>query len=615
MSNEITRRIKPNCNSNQVEVIREQVVPIYPGNSATPFLLSLDFNKVDLLKNLRGSIYIDPTCGGNYVLEVIGQVDGFANLSTFKTVSTNTLNLTASTVNLANGLKELSITGTVPLRVNDTLITAPGVPGYNFRTPTPSEIPLDSLAVVANTGSGSTAGDIFYTVDVSSIQSALVISKYSTLYNGILTPIEVLTGNTLRFVSSSDALSLTGNNGTDTITIGVKLDSVSLYNDLSVSTNGLLSYHIPYYIDTLANINITFLDTDSGAQALPLGALAIWKNNDILTGGITIRKQNTSGSNQWVIVGSTSGGTLTGVADTSTVNLDVTSNIVSATVPLRITTLGTTVSLPTGSASIGYQFQSQGNTVAFTNPTAGVINLEVDTVVSTSNSSTANVTNTANNVSVVVPLRINNAAVTVPTGSTPVGYNITSTGGTITPTNPSAGVINLEASFLSADTSTVDMTVLGNSVSAVVPLRLNGVTASVPGGSVAVGYNLTSTTLSITQPNAGEIAINSRNGYTSINTDTSQTGTTNIASTGNDFIFVLPAGNLSANRIRNLSNSGAVTGSTVTINTYSLTSILLNSFAYQVTADSGVLNATPLSLAINTFYEFAFNGTSWVRTK
>ena len=580
-----------------------------------PFNLDLDFSDVDALRNLQGYVYIDPCCGGSYSIKIRGEVAGFANLTNFVATSSNTLSFVGNTINLANGLKELTLTGNVPLKVNGSAVPIPGIAGgYNFRNPTASELPINNIGVNVFAGAGSTAGDIYFTVDTTTLSAGSNIRTFQTVnYDNTTTNINVAANAPFKIISASNALSIIGSDVNDSASLELRIDNATTYNEITVNSNGLLAYHVPYSVDTTTNINITYLDTDSGSAALPLGAVAVWKNTNTTGAGVLIRKVATTGSNQWQSI-STLSNSVT-VSDTSTVDLTLTGSNITASIPLRITNAGTIVTPPTGGTAIGYQMQSLGNSVAITNPSAGVVNFEVGTVVSVTDSSTVNLSSTGNNISADVPFRVNGVTVTPPTGATPVGINFTSSGSTVAVTNPTAGVINLESSFTATDTSTADVTVSGNTVAVVIPLRINGSTATTPAGTSPIGYNISSTTLTITQPVNGEIAINSRNNYTGITVDTALTGTTNINSTGNILILVSPAGNLSANRIRNLSNTNAVQGDIVTVQTYDLNNTNLAGFSYQVTADTGALNATPISLQPNSIYEFAFNGGAWIRTK
>jgi hypothetical protein len=340
--------------------------------SPKAFAIELDFSKVDLLRNLHGYVLIDPSCSGTYSIEVNGAVNGFANLATFDVVSSNTLNLTSTVVDLSNGLKDITITGNVPLKVNGTVIGTPGVAGgYNFRTPTLLETPTNFLPVTANAGAGVTAGDVYFTVDVSSLNIPVLETKYKSVqYDGTETSITVPLANPLSVISSSNGLSISANNANDSLTLGIRVDTVNTYNETTVNANGLFSYHIPFFIDTGADVVITTLDIEADAIALPVGTVGVWKNNNTPASGVSIRKVASSGSNQWQLIGHINNLTFT---DSSTVDFTVAGNNVTARVPLKIG--GVAMSVPSV-AGAGYNLVSDNGSIVFSDNGLGEVSIE-----------------------------------------------------------------------------------------------------------------------------------------------------------------------------------------------------------------------------------------------
>lgn len=176
--------------------------------------------------------------------------------------------------------------------------------------------------------------------------------------------------------------------------------------------------------------------------------------------------------------------------------------------------------------------------------------------------------NTAN-----VPLRINGTGVNLPGGTIPIGYNITSTGGTVNITNPSAGVINFEAS--AGTPPTVSDLVAG--------------TRTTLTGS-GVGKLL----------GTGNVTVNNRSGYTTVSIDNVTAGSETITPTGDNLVRVRPTIPYTANR--NITLGAGVQGDRIVFNTIRLTNTQIASFNYIVNG---------ITLPIGTKVEFVFDSGAW----
>lgn len=300
-----------NCNSSQgcgcghgqqkQAIVKRQVVPMNIGTQGCapkPFNLTLDFSKVPSLKDLRGYVYIDPCCPQEYKIEVQGEVAAFSGLATIKHTDTNSLDLTITETLLANGLKEFNVSGAVPLQVNGALVDAPPTPdGYNFTDAPVAEITSGHLPVYAYKGAGSTAGQIFFSVDSAGLADEVTRAYRTVNYDTAATSITTNSGDPFTIASSSNAITVVGSDASDSANIGLRLDTAS-YNDVSITANGLLGAYTPEYIDTAANNAITSLDANSAAISLPVGRLAIWDNDSLAT-PVIVRKIANTGPNQW----------------------------------------------------------------------------------------------------------------------------------------------------------------------------------------------------------------------------------------------------------------------------------------------------------------------------
>jgi hypothetical protein len=579
-----------------------------------PFSIDVSFSD-PFLDNLHGSVYIDPTCPKKYDLVIKGNVEAFTNLSLIKINQTSTANVTATTNNLNDGTKEFVLTTVVPIKVNGINAPVPILPniGWNFKTPSATEVPVNHFPVIAYAGSGSTAGDVYYTVDLTNFNPAVssVALKFDAInYDNNTVNINLNSTSPLNLKSASNAISVVGNDTSDTVSFGLRIDSTQP-NDLidPVGIGGLVSYHIPRYFDTTVNTNITSLDSDPLANALPLGAVAVWKNNS-LTIPVFIRRISNI-SPKWQVLNTT----LT-ASPTPTAVATISSNNITVNVPLRINTTLTPVSQPALNGQ-GYAIQSQNGSLSITDLGNGIIDLTANTTITGIDTSTVDLTVSGTNISAIARLRVNNTTATLPPGSSPVGYNLYSGNSSINITNPTPGDINFELNIAVIDTSTVDLTLTGSSISANLPMRINGSPVSIAGSGPAVGYNILSNTLQITNPSNNDIRIESRSGYTTVQTDAVTGGSTDLAPSGNDMIIVDPTTAYTSNRTRTLQNAGAQNGDTVTFSTLELlnTDIAVNN--YIVTAPTGPLFSTPVQLQPDSFYEFTFSSAlgHWIRTK
>lgn len=296
------------------------------------------------------------------------------------------------------------------------------------------------------------------------------------------------------------------------------------------------------------------------------------------------------------------GVTTTNIAD-NIVKIDVDSTVLRTNTPLFTVTAGNTVNPQTIVAGDNLKILSGGgiSTSTVNNDTVLVtLNAQLTDLVDTTitapfdgqyltydgilnqwtnktlpsltyvDSSTVDFTgNTAN-----VPLRINGTGVTLPGGNIPNGYNFTSSGGTVNITNSSAGVINLEAS---AGTPPV--------LSDLIAGTRTTLTGSGLGKLIGVG----------------NVTVNNRSGYTSVQTDTLTSGIATVSPTGNDYIIINPSSAYTANRT--ISLGAGVTGDTITYDAQDMVASDIASFNY-------VVNGIPLT--IGSVKQFIFDGSSWI---
>lgn len=129
----------------------------------------------------------------------------------------------------------------------------------------------------------------------------------ATNYNGSSIAVITPTNVDLNFRSLDSSITILGNDASDEIGFGLRLDT-NPSNLLSVTTNGLYASYIPPFVNTNVNTSVTTLDTNPTLTSLPLGAIAIWDNNSNPTGGALVRRISTSGSNQWEVVGGSTTG-------------------------------------------------------------------------------------------------------------------------------------------------------------------------------------------------------------------------------------------------------------------------------------------------------------------
>lgn len=108
--------------------------------------------------------------------------------------------------------------------------------------------------------------------------------------------------------------------------------------------------------------------------------------------------------------------------------------------------------------------------------------------------------------------------------------------------------------------------------------------------------------------------LNKSYGYTKMLIDSLTTGTYTLIATGNDFVSIAPISNYTVTRIATLSTTNVTEGNSVTFSTYKLTAANILSFKYIVAAvDFDGTSST--ELVPDTFFEFAYTGTQWIRTK
>lgn len=537
--------------------------------------LSVEFTD-PALTNLKGSITIDPNCPQN-ILKISGGLNGFANLANIKVINTSTADVSVTAVPISTGNIEYQIKTIVPVRVNGI---TPNFPintnslnkGWNFRTPLPDEIPANNVPVEVFSGSGTTGGDIYFTANLNNFvltNAQIPLTINTTSGNSSSGSINYLSSDTLNFVANSSVLSILSNDSSNTISFGLLLNSSSGYNDLSVN-NGLLSYHIPRFVDTFANTNITILDTENTFTILPLGSVAYWKNNNLPL-PVPVRKIAISGSNQWQILSNSISPTST---STLVLNLSPT-NVLTGSVPLRYANGSTgaisTLSLPAVSGT-GYNLRTispltltdAGNGELQFGLNTGLLFTPVDT-------STADIDFTAGNLSVSTRLRANGATVPVPAGTSPVGYDIQTDSNSLLTLTTGTGSIQFGDKLNFQNTNSVSFT------------RTNS-------------------------PSTVTVSATSRKGYNTAVLNSDVTGNLSITSSGADLIYLSPSGNLTANRIFTLLTTGAIVGDIVTISTLDVDPAEVASFNYIVNSNAGFLAivGNEKTLVPNSSYNFMY---------
>lgn len=133
---------------------------------------------------------------------------------------------------------------------------------------------------------------------------------------------------------------------------------------------------------------------------------------------------------------------------------------------------------------------------------------------------------------------------------------------------------------------------------------------------------LLSNTLYIATSNFGVYAnvggvtsqLNKLTGYTEFLQDTAITGSYTVNATGNDYVQVAPLSPYTQNRIVNLTTSGVTKGYKVTFGAQKLTIAQLNTFKYLVAAQD-FDGSSSTELPADSFAEFIYTGSSWIRSK
>ena len=619
MSNELIRNASftssgsQSCSSAQeiqVVEVQQQGAPqhLMPyGGKA--FNIAVNFNQVPLLAGLHGSIYIDPNVGGAHQLCIHGNIPAFSGLSTVKGFDTSTVDMTVDTATLQDGSTEISISAVSPHRVNGATAPVPtalGVLGYNFRASNPAtdaDVPLDHIPINVYAGSGTTAGDIYFSVAPSAL-SAVPARGYTAVdSDGSTTNLAVEQTDNLKIAASTDGLSVTGDDTTDTINIGINLDPAS-YNNLSLSAAGLLSSYLPAYFDTGAGVVITTLDTLGGAQALPIGSIAIWDNDDASGGGKLVRKIVGSGSNQWVNIDSDTGFTVAGETGTNpTIEGGQTLQIVGGTgidtasdSSLKRLTIDvdSTVVLETDSIS-------KLNDVNIVGSPAMGDHLVYNGTVFT-NETPDHIQNFGLAATIGSPHTIENGNTVLISGGT--GINTQTTG-------VDEVLVSVDYTQLYDFQSTPTATMNTNSsapmeVSVDVPMRLNGTPVTEPSG-ISEGYNYISSdgSVSMTNPSAGTVDVKAQvpKYY---NKDVSTSGNVTLTPRTNSSKTNIVA-SLTTGRDITLSAT-AVFGDTIYLSTRNVT---FNGQTVRVV--DGTNSSTLTSITNNSTFEFVFDGTNWNR--
>jgi hypothetical protein len=262
--------------------------------------------------------------------------------------------------------------------------------------------------------------------------------------------------------------------------------------------------------------------------------------------------------------------------------------------------LGTGQGLYTTKSGETLQFKS---IVAGTNITltAGATELQIATTAQN---------NTASNLGAGQGLFSTKTASDLQFKSLVAGSNIslTSDANTVTINSTGSGT-----AFTVVDTSTADLTLNGSDeLSVVVPMRAEGSAVAVPAGSSPLGYNFVSgdASITITSPTAGNINFSAAQRplkYDGISNESTVTGAvTYTAGTTDQVKFQNQT--LTGNLVITLSNTNATAGDFFEIPTFGLT---LSGFTLTVTASSGPLSITPLTLSSSSSYKIAFDGTEW----
>jgi len=481
-----------------------------------------------------------------------------------------------------------------------------GVLGYNFRASNPAtdaDVPLDHIPINVYAGSGTTAGDIYFSVAPSAL-SAVPARGYTAVdSDGSTTNLAVEQTDNLKIAASTDGLSVTGDDTTDTINIGINLDPAS-YNNLSLSAAGLLSSYLPAYFDTGAGVVITTLDTLGGAQALPIGSIAIWDNDDASGGGKLVRKIVGSGSNQWVNIDSDTGFTVAGETGTNpTIEGGQTLQIVGGTgidtasdSSLKRLTIDvdSTVVLETDSIS-------KLNDVNIVGSPAMGDHLVYNGTVFT-NETPDHIQNFGLAATIGSPHTIENGNTVLISGGT--GINTQTTG-------VDEVLVSVDYTQLYDFQSTPTATMNTNSsapmeVSVDVPMRLNGTPVTEPSG-ISEGYNYISSdgSVSMTNPSAGTVDVKAQvpKYY---NKDVSTSGNVTLTPRTNSSKTNIVA-SLTTGRDITLSAT-AVFGDTIYLSTRNVT---FNGQTVRVV--DGTNSSTLTSITNNSTFEFVFDGTNWNR--
>lgn len=160
-----------------------------------------------------------------------------------------------------------------------------------------------------------------------------------------------------------------------------------------------------------------------------------------------------------------------------------------------------------------------------------------------------------------------------------------------------------------ADSSTLDFTLTGTTITATAPIRYNGTNATQPAGSTPLGYNFTSSgTIAITNPTAGVINLEATGIQGFFTKDINPAGNVN-ATVGTNTSVIAFTGTWTANRIVTLQSAGAVLGSRIEIST--VNAELASTYTLQVVDQVSGLPLTTSTL--ETKYTFIFDGANWIQ--
>jgi len=574
------------------------------------FYVSVNFNQVPLLAGLHGSVFIDPNIGGQHDLCIHGTIPAFSGLSTVKGFDTSTVDMTVDTATLVDGSTEISISAVAPNRVNGATAPVPtalGALGYNFRNADPAtdaDVPLDHIPINVYAGSGTTAGDIYFSVAPSAL-SAVPARGYTAVgSDGSTTNLAVEQTDNLKIAASTDGISITGDDVSDTINIGLHLDP-AVYNNLSLSATGLLSNFMPEYFDTGSAVVITSLDTLAGAQALPIGSIAIWDNDDASGGGRLVRKVSGSGSDQWINIDSDTGFTVAGDTGTNPV-------IEGGQILNFIGGTGIDTNSDNPAKEVTVSIDSTVVTSADSIGKLNDVNLTVPPIVG------SYLVYNGTTFAPLTPDYISNFSLAASFGAPHTienGNTLTILGGTGINTQTTATdtvLVSVDYSGLYdfQDTPTANITTNSTSpmdISVDVPLRLNSNPVTDPSG-IGIGYNYISSdgSVSLTNPSAGTVDFKatipryynkdvSTSGNVTLTPSTNSSKTNVIASLTTDRDFTLSA-------------TGAVFGDTIFLSTRNVT---FNGQTIRVIDGSN--SSTIATITTNSTFEFVFDGTNWNR--